>query len=312
MNLIAIEEEPERPVLTLNPWVVAVAWVVTLAVSLLPDVIWQMVTGLGAAWMLPAKLAFLGVVVVTGFVWAPVHPLRGYGVLLAMIFLTDYLRGVVGGGALWQHWFGGGSAGFGRQMFGIQVLRVAAASVMIGVLSLLGYRFRDFFLVKGDLNAPATPVCWLGMNKPVGWTRLGLISAGCISLGTLTFLLLGMAPSVAGIVHALPMLPVVVALAAMNAFAEELMFRGALLASLLSAVGRRQAVLLTAAFFGIAHYYGVPNGIVGVVMSGFLGWFLGKCMVETRGFVWPWFIHFVQDVLIFFVMAVGAAAAGGH
>jgi hypothetical protein len=35
-------------------------------------------------------------------------------------------------------------------------------------------------------------------------------------------------------------------------------------------------------------------------------------MVETMGFLWPWFIHLVQDVLIFFVMTVGDVAASGH
>ncbi len=54
-----------------------------------------------------------------------------------------------------------------------------------------------------------------------------------------------------------------------------------------------------AAFFGFAHYYGMPNGIVGVLMAGVLGWLLGKSMLETRGLFWAWFIHFCQDILIF-------------
>jgi membrane protease YdiL (CAAX protease family) len=104
----------------------------------------------------------------------------------------------------------------------------------------------------------------------------------------------------------------ILVLAAMNAFGEEAMYRGGLLAPLIPAVGTRHAILLTAAFFGIGHYYGVPNGIVGVAMSTLLGWFLGKCMVETKGFFWPWFIHFLQDVMIFYFLAVGAVVAGGR
>jgi hypothetical protein len=34
-------------------------------------------------------------------------------------------------------------------------------------------------------------------------------------------------------------------------------------------------------------------------------------MVETRGIAWAWFIHFVQDVLIFAFMAAGAITPGG-
>jgi hypothetical protein len=64
-------------------------------------------------------------------------------------------------------------------------------------------------------------------------------------------------------------------------------------------------------FFGIGHDCGVPYGVAGVLMATFLGWLLGKSMVETKGFFWAWFIHFVQDVLFFAFMAVGSATAGG-
>ena len=30
------------------------------------------------------------------------------------------------------------------------------------------------------------------------------------------------------------------------------------------------------------------------------------------GFLWPWFIQFLQDVLILFVMTIGDVAASGH
>jgi hypothetical protein len=61
----------------------------------------------------------------------------------------------------------------------------------------------------------------------------------------------------------------------------------------------------------VAHFYGVPYGVIGVVMAGFLGWFLAKAMLETRGFVMPWFIHFCQDVLIFSFIAIGSVTPGG-
>jgi hypothetical protein len=38
---------------------------------------------------------------------------------------------------------------------------------------------------------------------------------------------------------------------------------------------------------------------VGVVLAGFLGWFLAKSVLETRGIGLAWFIHFVLDVIIF-------------
>jgi hypothetical protein len=103
----------------------------------------------------------------------------------------------------------------------------------------------------------------------------------------------------------------VLVLAAMNAFAEEMSYRAPQLAALRPGVGGQQALWMTAAFFGIGHFYGVPYGVVGVLMAGFLGWFLGKSMLETQGFFWPWFIHFLQDVAIFAFMAIGSVTAGG-
>ena len=84
-----------------------------------------------------------------------------------------------------------------------------------------------------------------------------------------------------------------------------------LLAGLENATGARQAVLIAAAFFGLGHYFGVPYGIIGVGMASFLGWMMGKAMIETRGFFWAWFIHFLQDVMIFSFMAIGSIRPGG-
>ena len=291
----------QKPVLTL-------AWVVTLAVSLLPDVLWQMFAGHTPVWVFPAKLALLAGLMVAGFFWRAARPLLVYCLMLLVLFLADLLRGRLEASALWQQWFG---PGFTNHMLSSQVLRVGVAGVMIAVLLLLRYRPRDFFLVKGDLNATVAPVRWLGIDKPMGWRRLGLISALCISGGTMVFLVIGGRPSLGSVAKALPFLPMVLVLAAMNAFAEEVSFRGALLAPLCNGVSQFQAVLLTGAFFGIGHYYGVPYGIIGVIMASLLGWYLGKCMVETKGFVWPWLIHFLQDVLVFSFMAIGAIVAGG-
>jgi len=67
----------------------------------------------------------------------------------------------------------------------------------------------------------------------------------------------------------------------MNAFNEEFTLKAAPLSVLEPAVGRGQALCLTTYYFGVGHYYGVPYGIVGVLLAGFLGWFLGKSMQET-------------------------------
>ena len=97
----------------------------------------------------------------------------------------------------------------------------------------------------------------------------------------------------------------------MNAFSEEMAYHAALLAPLYNAVGHSHALLLSAALFGLWHYYGVPYGVIGMIMAGILGWLLGKSMLETKGLFWAWFIHFWQDVAIFSFMAAGSIVAGG-
>ena len=123
--------------------------------------------------------------------------------------------------------------------------------------------------------------------------------------------MLGGRPSAPALLGALPLLPFILALAAMNAFSEEMTYRATLLAGLEPAIGARHALWIAALFFGIGHYFGVPYGVLGVVMASFLGWIAGKAMLETRGFFWAWFIHFVQDVLVFTFMAAGSITPGG-
>ena len=61
---------------------------------------------------------------------------------------------------------------------------------------------------------------------------------------------------------------------------------------------------MAAYFFGIAHYFGTPGGMLGGIASVFMGWILGKAVVETRGLFWAWWIHFLSDAAIFFFIAV--------
>jgi len=114
-----------------------------------------------------------------------------------------------------------------------------------------------------------------------------------------------MHPTLETLLQALPLLPAALFFAAINAFNEEIYFRTSLLSTLPEVIGRSQAMLISITLFGLAHYlYGSPPGIVGFLMTGFLAFLLGKSMLETRGFIWPWFIHFLPDAVIFFSYAV--------
>jgi hypothetical protein len=42
-------------------------------------------------------------------------------------------------------------------------------------------------------------------------------------------------------------------------------------------------------------------------MAGIAGWLWARSMIETRGFVWAFFIHMVQDIVILSFLAVATA-----
>jgi membrane protease YdiL (CAAX protease family) len=286
----------------------AVLWTVTLFVSILPDIFFRELTGSAPSWLFWAKIGLLGLCILLSFAWQAIRPIRLYFVVLLVLNLANWVIGLIQQVPQWQAWFS--STSFMVVLAETQILRFGVALVMIATMLILLRRRSAFFLVKGQLDARAEPVRFL-FDRPISWRRFGLILSVAISLGTLTFLVIVGRPSLGSLLGALPLLPAVLFFAAMNAFSEEMSYRAAPLATLQAKVNKGQALLATAAYFGIWHYYGVPYGVIGVVMAGILGWLLGKSMLETRGFFWAWFIHFLQDVMIFSFLAIGAVAAGG-
>ncbi len=148
----------------------------------------------------------------------------------------------------------------------------------------------------------------MGMKKPEPWTRIGTIFAIVFGTVTLVYLMLSVAPSLEDVILALPLIPAALLIAVINSFNEEFTLRAAPISELLSPFSKGQALMVATAFFGLGHFYGVPAGLLGVLLSSFLGWFLGKSMLETKGFFWAWLIHFIPDAFIFSFFAISAAA----
>lgn len=292
-----------------KPTLTHIAWAVMLLLSMLPNALLHEFGGGAPPWLIWAKLGLLGALIVMTFFWQALRPLRNYFILLLAIFASEGLIGQLTASTLWQSWFNG--ATFTASMLSVQLGRLIVSLLLIGVLLALGYRRRDFFLTRGQLDAPITPVPRLGFPNPDPWTSFGKQWALYISLGTLIFLILGGRPTTAALLGALPLFPAILLFATLNAFNEELTYRASLLAGLEPVIGAQSALWLTAVFFGLGHYFGVPYGVIGVIMASFLGWMMGKAMLETRGFFWAWLIHFLQDVLIFSFMAIGSITPGG-
>jgi membrane protease YdiL (CAAX protease family) len=281
------------------------AWVGMLIISSLPDILFQYLTGQVPAWIDQSKLAgsvlFLGIVLV----WRRVRPLWQYALVLLVFFLTYVTTQWVYQTPWWQIRFVGEDASFFAGFLGIFILDFVIALAVIAVLWAMKRHRKDFFLTRGRLDAPIRPVRWLGIREGESWRTFGWIFAVVASLLVAIPTLLVMRPTIETLLLALPLLPAALFFAAINAFNEEIYFRASLLSTLPEVIGRSQAMLITIALFGLAHYlYGSPPGVIGFLMTGFLAFLLGKSMLETKGLVWPWFIHFLPDVVIFFSYAV--------
>jgi hypothetical protein len=197
-----------------------------------------------------------------------------------------------------------GNSVFDHRMQAEQTGKLAVSLVMLAVLLVLGYKRREIFLTRGDLKAPIEPVPLLGFPKPDPWPKFGLQWGVYIALalGVIQFFVVRPGSSIW--IRVLPILPSILFYAALNAFNEEVTYRVPMLATLEPVGGSRHALWMAAYFFGIAHYFGTPGGIIGGILSIFMGWILGKAVVETRGLFWAWWIHFLSDVAIFIFLTI--------
>lgn len=281
-----------------------VVWLVTVLISTIPAIAFTELAGQVPGWVPLAQAGVLVVLLLAGSVSAWLRPLRRFA--LVMLALLVLLQGLPRVDLTWQplqSLFG--ATAFDDRMQAEQIAKLALALLMIGVLLLLGYRRRDFFLAWGDSRAPLRPAPLLGFPRPEPWWRFGLQWGFYVAIGLAVVLSLSARPTSAELAGVLPMLPSILFYAALNSFNEEMTFRAPMLATLEPVLGSTQAVWQAAVLFGTAHYYGM--GLAGAVLSIFMGWLLGKAMVETRGLFWAWWIHVLADVVIFTLLAASLA-----
>jgi len=288
---------------------VVIGWVAALLASSLTLILWRELGSGEPSWWHWVPATGLTLLLALTYLSGSTRPLRGYIIILGLTFFLGFGGGwqwglipLVRSSTLWIEKVE--QTPWALSAVATHLLRLTPALSVLAFLLARGRSLRDLFLVRGDIDAPVLPSRLLGMKGPEPWTRLGSTFTLVFCAGTLSFLVLATRPSPEMLLRALPLMPVSLLIAALNAFNEEFTLRAAPLSELVPAVGERQALLITTAFFGLGHFYGIPNGVLGVALSGFLGWFLGKSILETRGFFWAWLIHFLQDVIIFTFLAM--------
>jgi membrane protease YdiL (CAAX protease family) len=275
------------------------AWLGTLLLSRLPQIVLSELGVIAPSdWSLWWWILIGAALFAFPYVWQPIRRLRGYFLILTMIYVVTIVRLFLEQTSFWISLFGAEKpwlVGFFGERLGLVLMALSLA----GILILLGYRRRDFFLAFGNVNASAS-----GMRLP--WTIAApLIGVLLAALTTAAVLAMNFFAGVtlAGVV---PLLPVILILALMNAFGEEVVFRAAPLSQLWQIVGKRQAVWMTALWFGLGHYYGgISFGAVGAVFITFQAVLFGKAMLETGGLAVPVFMHLLIDVVLYVILVPG-------
>jgi membrane protease YdiL (CAAX protease family) len=288
--------------------VTVLAWAFVLAVSDLPDILFKSLAGRIPAGMFWTKAGILVSGLALSLVWKKLRALAPFLFIFSVFFVFLGLTSRAGKTAWWIGRFGGPDVSFTRGYIGIYVLDTIVALAVIAALVIVKRRRPAFFLVKGDTAAPIRPVRWLGIREGESWKTFGWIFTLAASAAVAIPTFLAVHPNMAALGKAAALIPAVLLFAAVNAFNEEIYYRASMLSTLADVIGGNRALLAAALFFGLGHFlYGSPPGVVGFLMTAFFGWLIGKSMLETKGFLWPWFMHFVSDVVVFASYAVAWA-----
>lgn len=183
---------------------------------------------------------------------------------------------------------------------------IAAASTFV-LLHLLYPHDDASSLGLGDMDVDVEPIGFLGIKKhELTWSRLSWLSGGLITVGTLALTWITVIGKISEIhyVEWISQLPLIGLMAMLNSFSEGVTYRLVVIESLRRVLHKSEVVLLSAVLFGSHHYFGAPGGILGVLMSTLLGWFLARSTYETKGFLSSWIIHFMQDAVIFSLLVL--------
>jgi hypothetical protein len=271
----------------------------TLVASILPEIIFREWIG-----SVPLRLPFykLIVLLLAGVLskYLKRDKITKYVLVLGVIVLAEILTRWIFSTNFWQMTFDMKSF---VGSFGESILRKVIGVIPVVVILLILFKSpAAIYLTKGDLSIKAEEMkCLRIKGNTISWGKLAIISALLISLGTILLTVFTVTGSSASLNtdNLIKYFPFVIAFAIFNSLCEGILYRSAILGSLRNVLPKSQAILIAALIFGIGHYYGAPSGIVGVVMSTLLGWYMCRSMYETKGFVSSWIIHFMQDVVIF-------------
>lgn len=184
-------------------------------------------------------------------------------------------------------------------LFTYQAISLLISLVIIATLSVLkGSRFETLRI--GQLRAGAREIKFLGVRAGESWIRVGSTFAVAISLATATYIFFSYQEKFASTtpINWLLGFALSIPLSILNSFNEEIITRWSIVESFLGSKAERFAPWFSAIVFGTIHYFGIPGGLPGSAMAGFLAWLLARSIQDIRGIGWAWLVHFLQDIII--------------
>lgn len=193
-----------------------------------------------------------------------------------------------------------------QSKYQIAALSLALALVVLSWL-VFPRQFVNFFSL-GQLAAPTRGIGLFGIGAGESWLGLGLSLSFFMTLFTAVFMFMGFR-QYADQRHLLPkLLPFILVFSISNALVEEIIFRLTVVIPLEGQLEPSLIALISGIVFGLPHLRGMPSGLVGAIMAGVLGYILCISLLETGGLFWAWWIHFLQDVVIFSALTLQALA----
>ncbi len=174
---------------------------------------------------------------------------------------------------------------------------VLAAIVLLLVYLLNPENFAHFFRL-GNVNAQISKIAWLGVTGNETWLEIATSIGLFITLGTAIFMFFQLKKAGVDYRYFVFSLLWAIPFSMTNAFSEEAIFRLGIVSPLYGIFSVSIIILISGIVFGGPHYFGMPSGVVGALMAGFLGWLLALSLLETHGLFLAWALHFVQDVVI--------------
>lgn len=185
------------------------------------------------------------------------------------------------------------------RLFNYQAIALLIAFTSIMTTYLMNKQSFANYFSFGQISAVGQELKIFGIKQNDTWVKTGLSLCFVISLVTATFLYLQLKQTNPNWTSLQSGVFWIILFSLTNSFVEEIIFRLGIVAPLSGQLAPTTIFIISAILFGIPHFAGMPNGVLGVSIAGVLGFILAKSMYETNGFFWAWTIHFLQDVLIF-------------